>query len=132
APTITRVMHMHLTEAPPAVSTCRSAAPVELDAIIQKVLAKDPNDRYQSARELSDALGLIEAVETLERASPNARRSLTPPDLTAVPAPYGSTPSSFKRVLVAAGAVAAVVIAALVVTPDRNAEPVAPPPGQLG
>ena len=51
----------HLTEPPP--SLCERAAthavPAELDAIVQKLMAKRPDDRFQSARALLDALRSI-------------------------------------------------------------------------
>ena len=113
AGTVGRVMQMHLTEPPPAVATCRSAAPGALDSIVAKALAKDPDDRFQTAKEFGDALGLVEAAETLERATPTgARLRVTPPDRTPG-VTNGSTPSLLKQLLVAGGAIALVVIVAM-------------------
>jgi len=45
-----------LTREPPVVSQMRLDAPPMLDAIVRKCLAKDPDERWQSARDLRDAL----------------------------------------------------------------------------
>ncbi len=116
AATVGRVMRMHLTDPPPTVASCRSAAPPELDAIVSKALAKEPAGRFQTAQEFAEALGLVEAAETLERATPSgARRRMTPPDLTSGLA-YGPTPSSVKRLVVAGGGIGLLFIAAMALT----------------
>lgn len=128
APTVSKILQMHLTEPPPAVSTCRSASPADLDAILARSLAKDPADRFQTAQEFADALGLVAAVETLERATPTQPlRRITPQPPAA--AAYGATPTGLKRLLVAGGAVGILVIAGVLLT---NGEPAsAPRPGQV-
>lgn len=115
AATVGRVMQMHLTEAPAAIVTCRSAAPQELDTIVARAMAKEPGDRFQTAEEFADALGVVEAAETLERATPTGvRRRITP--ASGVPgAGFGSTPLSFKRLLVAGAGVGVLVIAGLTI-----------------
>ncbi|MGJ6127286.1 serine/threonine-protein kinase [Mycolicibacterium sp. Y3] len=45
----------HLTEAPPRATTFIPNLPPAIDAVFSKALAKDPNQRYQSARALADA-----------------------------------------------------------------------------
>ncbi|MGV9582238.1 serine/threonine-protein kinase [Nocardia farcinica] len=45
------VMMGHLHEAPPKPSAARPGLPPALDAVIAKVLAKNPSDRYASCRE---------------------------------------------------------------------------------
>ena len=49
-----------LTEVPPPVSTVNPAAPKELDGIVAKLLAKEREQRYQSAEDL------LEDLETLD------------------------------------------------------------------
>ncbi|BDH56487.1 hypothetical protein [Tsukamurella sp. PLM1] len=49
-------MNAHLTQTPPQVSEVAPELPAELDAVFMKVLAKSPNDRYQSCAEFVDAL----------------------------------------------------------------------------
>ncbi|MCA9602989.1 MAG: protein kinase [Myxococcales bacterium] len=52
----------HAAMAPPSLCEKRQDAPAELDAIVQKMLAKDPNERFQSMAEVSDALGQMEGA----------------------------------------------------------------------
>jgi hypothetical protein len=49
------VMHAHLTDPPPLVTSERPALPSELDDVIAKAMAKDPEHRYRSCRELAAA-----------------------------------------------------------------------------
>ncbi|MBW8482985.1 serine/threonine-protein kinase [Actinomadura parmotrematis] len=54
--TVEQLRHQHLNVAPPRLSEVRPGLPRELDGILQRLLAKDPADRYgdalQVAREL--------------------------------------------------------------------------------
>ncbi|MEV6273866.1 serine/threonine-protein kinase [Nocardia sp. NPDC051832] len=45
------VMMGHLHEPPPKISTVRPGLPPALDGVIEKVMAKDPADRYRTCRE---------------------------------------------------------------------------------
>jgi eukaryotic-like serine/threonine-protein kinase len=45
-----------LTKEPPPLSSLRAGIPATLDRIVRKCLAKDPNDRWQSAADLAAAL----------------------------------------------------------------------------
>jgi serine/threonine protein kinase len=49
-----RVMHMHLNDAPPSVYGMAPSLPPNLDTIIQKVLAKKPDQRYPTAVALAE------------------------------------------------------------------------------
>ena len=55
ASVIAAIMHVE----PPPVSTIQPISPRALDRVVKKCLAKDPNDRWQSARDLSDELKWI-------------------------------------------------------------------------
>jgi Tol biopolymer transport system component len=44
---------------PPPMATLQPVAPAALDRVIRKCLAKDPEDRWQSAKDLADELGWI-------------------------------------------------------------------------
>ncbi len=46
----------HMVEPPPSIRVVRPNAPAGIAAIIERCLAKSPADRYQSARELREAL----------------------------------------------------------------------------
>ncbi len=53
---ITALINAHLTQTPPSVSDVAPQLPAELDAVFAKVLAKLPDERYQSCSEFGDAL----------------------------------------------------------------------------
>ena len=88
-----------LTSQPPLVSSLHGTVPARIDRVIVKCLAKDPDLRWQSARDLADELRW--ALDDLTRPEIALRESGGPP------APAGSR----SRGLAAAGAIA--VIAAV-------------------
>ena len=51
---------------PPPVSTLQPTAPHVLDRVVQKCLAKDRDDRWQSARDLCDALKWIAESDAMQ------------------------------------------------------------------
>jgi serine/threonine-protein kinase len=51
-----QMMLAHMSEAPPSARTLRPELPAAFDAVLQRCLAKQPNERYASARELERAL----------------------------------------------------------------------------
>jgi serine/threonine protein kinase/tetratricopeptide (TPR) repeat protein len=62
-----------LREDPPPVSTINPAMPKDLDGIVARLLAKDRENRYQSAEDLLQDLETLETVEAVEeRASRGA------------------------------------------------------------
>jgi hypothetical protein len=57
------VLWAHMRDEPPPVAEIRSDLPVAVDDVIAKAVAKNPADRYGSARELVDGLrGALEGV----------------------------------------------------------------------
>ncbi|MGH9203363.1 MAG: serine/threonine protein kinase, partial [Vicinamibacterales bacterium] len=48
-----------LSADPPAISTLQSLSPPALDRVVKKCLAKDPDERWQTARDLTDPLKWI-------------------------------------------------------------------------
>jgi serine/threonine protein kinase len=48
---------------PPAMATSQPLAPAALDRVVRKCLAKDPDDRWQSTKDLADELSWIARVE---------------------------------------------------------------------
>jgi len=64
----------HLNAPVPSSFTLNPQLPEAIDQIIQKAMAKEPSDRYQSAAELIDDLGRFERGETVD-----AARNLTKP-----------------------------------------------------
>ena len=73
-----RLIHSQLHEMPMPFSDRQMPAevPDELEHIIFRVLAKDPDDRYQSAEALKEALGRVDVRTASERA---AQRSPSDP-----------------------------------------------------
>lgn len=65
----------HLTQAPPRASAVRGDLPTELDGVIAKGMAKNPDDRYSTTREM--ALAAMAAV-TLPVTGPNSLKVTTP------------------------------------------------------
>ncbi|MCM2314860.1 MAG: protein kinase [Thermoanaerobaculia bacterium] len=53
------VAYSILNEPPPALAELRNDVPAQLDAIVRKLLRKDPAQRYQSAEELLTDLGTL-------------------------------------------------------------------------
>ena len=49
------VMFAHMTEPPPKVSAARPELPAELDAVIARAMAKAPEERFASCREMIEA-----------------------------------------------------------------------------
>ena len=49
---------------PPSITTLQPVAPAALDRVIRKCLAKDPDERWQSAKDLGDELNWIARAET--------------------------------------------------------------------
>lgn len=129
----------------PSVSTVRSGASPELDAICQRAMAKSPEDRFDSMAEFAQALtdfikGTTTQTVTIEKESPRRPAPLTA-DRPAPAAPVASpprpvttsNPKSFPIWLVAGGVGGLVLMVALVSGFSwllRNAGP--PPPEETG
>ena len=89
---ILQILHQQVHEMPPPVTVANPRVPSFLDAVVQKAIAKDPAERYQSAAEFGDAVDL--AVERLERLSTSKVMPAARPPQTALspqpkPAPAG-------------------------------------------
>ena len=50
------MLYAHLSEPPPLVTDHRPELPAGLDAVIGKAMAKNPDNRYQSAGEMLEEL----------------------------------------------------------------------------
>jgi serine/threonine protein kinase/WD40 repeat protein len=65
-----RKMMMHQTGTVRPVWELRSTIPLEIDAVVQKLLAKKPQDRYQNPGELVDALNAYLVEKGMKREEP--------------------------------------------------------------
>jgi len=66
------VMLKHATEPPPPIREQRPDLSVEVERVLNKALAKDPNDRYQTGIEFMRALKVVQASATTQ---PNAQEA---------------------------------------------------------
>ena len=88
-----KVIQQHLLTQPPSVRQFRPEAPEGLDQILQRALAKDRTKRFQTAGEMIEALRVVAALTTLERATPTGTKtpvSMAAPDAGAQPATLGT------------------------------------------
>jgi serine/threonine protein kinase len=67
APTVEALVVAYATETPVPPSTLRPGLPREVDGWFERALARDPSQRFASAKEMADALDV--ALEGLDRAS---------------------------------------------------------------
>jgi serine/threonine-protein kinase len=110
-----KVIMQHLTAPPPKLREHRADAPEALEQIIIRALAKDRKARFQTADEMLEALRLVGAAETLERALPPGHSRGT--SGVAPPAALAAAPvaaSGDRKLLYAVGAVAVLAIVALI------------------
>ena len=59
APTIQATLAMHLTQRPPPIASLRRDLPRPLVEAVDRCLAKQPSDRFQSGEELAEALNAL-------------------------------------------------------------------------
>lgn len=62
-----QVILAHAKDAPPPLREFQPDVPEDLEAVIMRCLEKDPNDRYQSARELEQALAECDCAGNWDR-----------------------------------------------------------------
>lgn len=65
-PSVTAVLTALVLEDPPKLSSFDPSFPPRLDALVQRLLAKDPNNRPATAREVVEELNAIEATPGLD------------------------------------------------------------------
>jgi eukaryotic-like serine/threonine-protein kinase len=85
----------HLNDAPKPPSKTRPEIPDELDQVVLRALAKNPEDRYQSAEEFSEDLHRVEAGLPLAPETAEAATAL----LTGVTVPLAAGDGSSTEVL---------------------------------
>jgi eukaryotic-like serine/threonine-protein kinase len=57
--TLPQAINMHTQQFPPPINTLKPGVPVQLENIIKRCLAKDPNERYQTAYDVYQDLGVF-------------------------------------------------------------------------
>ncbi len=135
------VIHAHLTQPPPAVTTVRPELPPFLDGVVVTAMAKFPDVRYGSGHELVAALhagegGERPTVTTVDAPAPALAPSASAPERTTLEAPPRIAPlrpatRAKRRLLVGTGlaaALAAAVAVALVAVTRSGGDTVATPP----
>src|SRR4051812_49818705 len=91
----------HMSEPPPSVTQVGTDVPPQFEQIVQRAMAKDPNDRYLSAGDLARASLAASESRTVTRAERSvATGDAAPADATAV----GPPPAPATRADVGGGA----------------------------
>ncbi|CAN5757350.1 hypothetical protein BH20ACI3_BH20ACI3_24720 [soil metagenome] len=73
---IIKSLHMVVYEQPPLIADLKPSAPLELQRIVRRCLAKDPDDRYQSIKDVAIELKeLRRDLEGLDTTAPPSSRS---------------------------------------------------------
>jgi serine/threonine-protein kinase len=111
ATSLGKIIQAHLTEPPPHLRDFRPEVSESLQAVVEKALAKKPADRFQTADDILQALQLIAAASTLERADPERTRT-TPMPTYAPPAAEATEPADSGRRFWIVGAIVAILAAA--------------------
>ncbi|HMF19518.1 MAG TPA: serine/threonine-protein kinase, partial [Gemmataceae bacterium] len=112
--TMTEKLLRHQDEVPPPVESLRPEVSTSVGAVVQKLLAKDPDDRFQTPAELADALNELlvgggcvnQDTQNAPRANPFARLDET----DAVPQPAPARPFPRWGFWALGGGAAALVI----------------------
>ena len=119
------LMMMHMTDPVPDLNALRSEISPNLVAVVNKSLAKKPEDRYQSAAKMADALG---------RVSQRTGAGATMVESAAIKQP--DPDKTIVEPLAAAAAVATVTPSTAAATPTPPPRPVStpstPPPAKSG
>ena len=112
-----------LNEEPQPLTALRSKVPVELDWIVDKCLAKDPAERYQSMDDLILDLSTLERKLSSQRLSIHHTK-IAPAEAAAPasPKPSASSEKKWKRWALAMGVLAATFGAAVVTHPPHGGE----------
>lgn len=106
----------HLSAVPEAPSTKRPEVPTELDSVVLRALAKNPDDRYQSAEEMDADLNAISKGMEISEATTDAATTVlagaglsaptmiskaptrvVPPNRPSVPVPAATPPGYYEN-----------------------------------
>ena len=123
-----------LRHTPPPPSSIDPSVPSALDAIVERGLAKAPEDRFQDFRALREALSPVLAALPSERTGPARQRAAKSIDdvvrgkKISGPFPPAEAPFATGRFRRVAGAAAAACLAAALAAVAETQRPVFPPP----
>lgn len=90
-----QVMLAHQVEKPPAISASQQNMPAVVNTIIDRMMAKKPEDRFQSCLEVIEAIEAVLKTGTQKRPTPKSTTRKTVPPLP--PAPVQRTPSKPQK-----------------------------------
>lgn len=118
--TIASLMSAHLTQTPPRISEIAPDLPSSLDPVFAKVLAKSPDDRYQSCADFitalhthaDDATSHPAFASTVSAATMSSRRASSSTTTGSGAGATGGTKAPKARMIAVAAATVAVVAAA--------------------
>jgi serine/threonine-protein kinase len=111
ATSLGKIIQAHLSEPPPHLRDFRPEVSESLQAVVEKALAKKPADRFQTADEILQALQLIAAASTLERAGPERVRTTPIPTYVPPAAEIGEPQDGGRRFWIMGGVVAVLAAA---------------------
>ena len=103
----TTIMYKVLREEPLAPSMLNVALPAAFDGVVRKAMAKNPDERYQTAQEFSDAIKSAVAGQLTDATVVNSTTAIKPS--THVP-PNAPTPKKSKSPALALAGVAAALV----------------------
>ncbi|MEV6771018.1 serine/threonine-protein kinase [Nocardia sp. NPDC051030] len=108
-------VHAHTQEKPLRASTIRPDLPVALDAVLERALAKNPDDRYPSCVEFTQAATQAYYSDPAMAVTAPARSLFTPrPRSTPIPAPADERKSPWQRLLRRKVVIPAAIVALVV------------------
>jgi serine/threonine protein kinase len=113
------MMYLHMHEAPPPLQTLRPELPPAVQAVIAKALAKQPEDRYQSAGQLVADFRAAAARRPSRQMSVVKQEQTPANEASKEPAKEKAKATSWFWALLAVGIIAAVVLAVAALSRDR-------------
>ena len=109
----TTIMYKVLREEPLAPSMLNVALPAAFDGVVRKAMAKNPDERYQTAQEFSDAIKSAVAGQVTDATVVNTTAAITPSTHVQPNAPTSTptpTPKKSKSPALALAGVAAALV----------------------
>src|SRR5262249_33848165 len=101
------MMHMHVNEPPPPLRSLNPYLPSTIEPVINKVLAKDPEQRYESAAALAKAFKEALGSQAAQRRTPGTERETGAVPTVVAPV---SAPSTRRLLPLIGGVLAALLI----------------------